>query len=222
MNDVQILSSPKYGDIRTLIINDNPLFCLADVCRALKMVTKNMRARLDDEVVSIHSVVTNGKRIANFVNEDGLYDVILNSPKHLSRDFLKWIIGELISMRTAEKHTSPMRDETETYLCAISVRLQTLEARTEELETKVDELSAQADAKPQLTRSLTLPLSQPKRPIEPPQVFICRKNRDYIIEKIASGIPFSRIGKALGVSTQSVYKYAQREGIWVPTPLQQK
>ena len=34
--------------------------------------------------------------MANFVNEDGLYDVILDSRKPSARDFRKWVTSEVL------------------------------------------------------------------------------------------------------------------------------
>ena len=55
-----------------------PLFCLKDVCAALALDGRQVVRRLDKGVVSKHSLKTEGgTQMASFVNEDGLYDVIL-------------------------------------------------------------------------------------------------------------------------------------------------
>lgn len=35
MNDVQIFSNPEFGEIRTAMVNEEPLFLVNDVCAAL-------------------------------------------------------------------------------------------------------------------------------------------------------------------------------------------
>lgn len=52
MNDVTIFSSNAFGSIRTGGTSDNPLFCLADVCKALKLSAKGVNQRLNKEVIS--------------------------------------------------------------------------------------------------------------------------------------------------------------------------
>lgn len=37
MNDLQVFKSPEFGEIRSVIINDEPMFCLTDVCKALEL-----------------------------------------------------------------------------------------------------------------------------------------------------------------------------------------
>ena len=37
MNELQIFNSSEFGEIRTAVINDNPMFCLADVCKYWKL-----------------------------------------------------------------------------------------------------------------------------------------------------------------------------------------
>lgn len=35
MNELQIFNSEEFGDIRTVTIDNEPMFCLSDVCKAL-------------------------------------------------------------------------------------------------------------------------------------------------------------------------------------------
>lgn len=95
---VKIFNSPDFGEIRTAGSADNPLFCLADVCRALDLTAKFVRQRLGDEVVSKHPITDNlgREQQALFINEDGLYDVILDSRKSEARKFRKWITAEVL------------------------------------------------------------------------------------------------------------------------------
>ena len=77
---VTIFHSPQFGGIRTAGTAKDPLFCLSDVCKALDLQQGDVKRRLDDGVVSTQPISDSLGRIqqANFVNEDGLYDVILD------------------------------------------------------------------------------------------------------------------------------------------------
>lgn len=78
-----------------------------------------MRQRLDDGVVSTHPIIDSLGRTqqANFVNEDGLYDVILDSRKPEAKKFRKWVTSEVLpSIRktgqySATKSVSPTTEE---------------------------------------------------------------------------------------------------------------
>ena len=95
---VTIFNSPQFGDIRTAGTPDNPLFCLADVCKALDLQASAVIRRLDDGVITSHPISDSlgRQQVANFVSEDGLYDVILDSRKPEAKVFRKWITSEVI------------------------------------------------------------------------------------------------------------------------------
>lgn len=97
-NEVQIFNNPEFGTIRTAGTPDNPLFCLTDVCKALGLSQGHVRERLDDASVSTAPIVDTLGRTqnANFVNEDGLYDVILDSRKQSAKAFRKWVTSEVL------------------------------------------------------------------------------------------------------------------------------
>lgn len=84
MNQIKIFESPEFGRIRT-VSNEKgePWFCLKDVCKVLGLKQRHVRERLDDGVVSTDTITDSLGRLqmANFVNEDGLYDVILDSSR---------------------------------------------------------------------------------------------------------------------------------------------
>lgn len=97
MNEIKIFSNPQFGNIRTAGTPDNPLFCLADVCKVLDLRQNDVVRRIDKGVVSTHPLQTSGgTQMANFVNEDGLYDVILDSRKPEAKAFRKWITSEVL------------------------------------------------------------------------------------------------------------------------------
>lgn len=33
MNDLQIFNNEEFGEVRTVLVDNEPLFCLADVCK---------------------------------------------------------------------------------------------------------------------------------------------------------------------------------------------
>lgn len=98
MNEIKIFDNPQFGQIRTAGTPEEPLFCLADVCRILDLQTSRVKDRLEDGVISSNPVTDNLGRtqMANFVNEDGLYDVILDSRKPEARAFRKWITSDVL------------------------------------------------------------------------------------------------------------------------------
>ena len=71
MQAIQIFNNPSFGNVRVAGTEVNPLFCLADVCKALGLQQGHVRERLDKGVVSTEPLSTaGGMQMANFVNED--------------------------------------------------------------------------------------------------------------------------------------------------------
>lgn len=96
--ELQLFNNPEFGSVRIVTNNDNePLFCLSDVCRALELSVKGVNQRLTKEVISNYPLQTSGGlQQALFVNEDGLYDVILDSRKPEAKKFRKWVTSEVL------------------------------------------------------------------------------------------------------------------------------
>ena len=62
------------------------------------MTAKGVKQRLSDEVISNYPIEDALGRMQNtlFVNEDGLYDVILESRKESAKKFRKWVTSEVL------------------------------------------------------------------------------------------------------------------------------
>ena len=95
---IQVFSHDQFGQIRTIIDeNGEPLFCVKDLCSALELDGKQVVRRLEKGVVSKHPLSTKGGiQELTFVNESGLYDVILDSRKPEARKFRKWVTAEVL------------------------------------------------------------------------------------------------------------------------------
>lgn len=85
-------------------------FLLNDVCKVLDLSPRVVRQRLDEDVCSTYPLQTaGGRQRATFVNEDGLYDVILDSRKPEAKRFRKWITSEVLP--SIRKHGTYMTAE---------------------------------------------------------------------------------------------------------------
>lgn len=111
MQSIQVFNNPAFGNIRVAGTEANPQFCLTDVCKALGLSAKGVNQRLGDEVISNYPITDKlgREQQALFVNEDGLYDVILDSRKAEARQFRKWITSEVLP--TIRKHGAYMTDD---------------------------------------------------------------------------------------------------------------
>lgn len=116
MNDIQIFSSPQFGQIRTTGTSSNPLFCLADLCKAIGISdVSRCASRLDDDVRQTHPIKDRMGRMqqATFVTEAGMYDVILRSDAPTAKPFRKWVTSEVLpSIRKSGSYVSPRHAHT--------------------------------------------------------------------------------------------------------------
>lgn len=95
MNNLQIFKNSEFGEIRTVTVNDEPMFCLTDICKALEMSNPTMVAqRLDDDERTKLDLGRQGE--TNFITESGLYAVILRSDKPNAKKFRKWVTSEVL------------------------------------------------------------------------------------------------------------------------------
>lgn len=95
--------------------NNEPNFLLKDVCNILELgQVAGVKRRLGDDVISNHPIKDSLGRTqqATFVNEDGLYDVILDSRKPEAKRFRRWITSDVIpSIRKHGAYATPQTIE---------------------------------------------------------------------------------------------------------------
>lgn len=99
MNEVQIFQNEQFGIIRTAGTAEEPLFCAADVCRALGYNNgRDAIARHCDEgdVVKHDTPTSSGVQLMTFVNESGLYSLIFGSKLSSARQFKRWVTSEVL------------------------------------------------------------------------------------------------------------------------------
>lgn len=96
MNELKIFESQEFGQVRTVVLNGESMFCLMDICKALEISNPTMTAsRLEEDEVTKLDL---GGRVGetNFITESGLYAVILRSDKPKAREFRKWVTSEVL------------------------------------------------------------------------------------------------------------------------------
>ena len=161
MNNIQIFNHEVFGSVRTLVNEQGePLFCLKDVCAALELDGKQVVRRLDDGVVSKHPILDSLGRIqqTTFVNEDGLYDVILDSRKPSARAFSKWVTSEVLPQIRKTGGYIPTKDAegrklTDLEIVCLAVKIQ--QRTIEEQHKLIDELTPKAEYADEVLESVS-------------------------------------------------------------------
>lgn len=109
-NSLRVFNNEEFGTIRTVMIDDEPWFVAADVCRALEHTNVTVAlSRLDDDEKAKFSLGLSGGDTW-CVNEPGLYGLVLGSRKPEARAFKRWIKHDVLPTirRTGSYSAKPM------------------------------------------------------------------------------------------------------------------
>ena len=97
MEAIKIFENDRFGEVRVAGTSENPLFCLADVCKILGLRVDAVQSRLTDAPIRIGVTDSIGReQQMNFVNEKNLYRVIMRSDKPQAEPFQDWVCGEVL------------------------------------------------------------------------------------------------------------------------------
>lgn len=118
--ELQIFSNSEFGEIRTITKDNEPMFCLADVCKALEISNvSQLKTRLKEDGVITNEVgVQTGVKAdgtpaiqkvrMNFINESNLYKTIFQSRKESAERFTEWVTSEVLpSIRKTGSYGMP-------------------------------------------------------------------------------------------------------------------
>nr|DAY13593.1 MAG TPA: hypothetical protein [Bacteriophage sp.] len=97
--ELQIFNNSEFGEIRTITKDDEPMFCLADVCKALELEqVSRVKARLKTDGVTTSKVTDRlgREQEATFINESNLYKTIFQSRKESAERFTDWVTSEVL------------------------------------------------------------------------------------------------------------------------------
>lgn len=135
MNELQIFENEEFGAIRTVTIDNEPFFCMTDICKALEISNVSQaKTRLNQDGVISNEVIDNigRKQNANFINESNMYKLIFQSRKESAERFTDWVTGEVLpSIRKTGAYHPMSTDE----------KIQVLAQGNIELNKKVDNLN---------------------------------------------------------------------------------
>ena len=101
MNEIQIFQNVEFGAIRTMSSEQGePLFCGKDVALALgyKKPLDAIAHHVESEDSVKHGLLDNRgcKQLTIFINESGLYSLILCSKLESAKRFKRWVTGEML------------------------------------------------------------------------------------------------------------------------------
>lgn len=125
-NNIVIFSNEDFGQVRTIKVDDEPWFVGKDVAEILgySNTSKAVSTHVDDEdkcffmidiAPSQNGNVLTGQSRTAFINESGLYSLILRSKLSTAKQFKRWVTSEVLpSIRKTGKYD--IQEKQDSYL----------------------------------------------------------------------------------------------------------
>ena len=126
MNNLQIFENPDFGQVRMVMIEDNPYFVGKDVAEILGYKNPNeaiqdhvdnedkfLRSSMGSEMLKLFSSVKNiqnkfGRQDNWFINESGVYSLIFSSKLPTAKKFKHWVTSEVLpAIRKTGSYSQP-------------------------------------------------------------------------------------------------------------------
>ena len=98
-NQIEIFKNEEFGQVRTMLINNEPYFVGKDVAEILGYANpqKAIRTHVDNEDKGVNEMDTpGGKQEIIVINESGLYSLILSSKLPTAKKFKRWVTSEVL------------------------------------------------------------------------------------------------------------------------------
>ena len=126
MNNLQIFENPDFGQVRMVMIEDNPYFVGKDVAEILGYKNPNeaiqdhvdnedkfLRSSMGSEMLKLFSSVKDiqnkfGRQDNWFINESGVYSLIFSSKLPTAKKFKHWVTSEVLpAIRKTGSYSQP-------------------------------------------------------------------------------------------------------------------
>ena len=145
MNDLTVFKNESFGEIRTLVINEEPWFVGKDIAIALGY--SNSKKALSDHVDVEDKQQGDGVTIRDpigreqhptVINESGLYSLILSSKLPTAKQFKRWVTSEVLpNIRKTGGYIAGQENLSDSVLMAkaLLVAQRTIEERNKQIET---------------------------------------------------------------------------------------
>lgn len=163
MNDIKIFNSPDFGNVRTMMIDNEPWFVGKDVACALGYVNpKNAVPKhvSEEDKLSTQIEYSGQRREVTVINESGLYALIFGSKLDSAKKFKRWVTNEVLpSIRKTGGYQMPITTDEKIMLLA--------QGHTE-LKQEIDEVKSDLE---------TLKMDLPILPIEESRITTAVKKR---------------------------------------------
>lgn len=146
MQDLTIFKNENLGEVRVIFIDNEPLFCLSDICKALAltntaMVANAIKSEFEGCKLDLYPFETaGGTQKLTFITEPQLYYVMNTSRSAKAKPFRMWVNKEVLpSIRKTGTYSQKPLSQIEILQSSIAI-LAEQEKKISLLENKTDDL----------------------------------------------------------------------------------
>ena len=154
MNDIQIFNNPEFGEIRTVVIDNEPWFVGKDVAHSLGYEKERnaVQKYVDSEDALKRGIQTNGGiQEMVVINESGLYSLIFGSKLESAKKFKRWVTSDVLpSIRKGGSYNLPQTTDGKIALLAqghteLKAEVDNIKAEVESIKNDMPILPVEAD-----------------------------------------------------------------------------
>ena len=146
MNNSLIFKNENLGEVRVIFIDNEPLFCLSDICKILGLTTpakvaNAIKSEFELGELSSYSFDTGfGVKEFTIITEPQLYFVLMRSDKSEAKEFRKWINTEVLpTIRKTGSYSQKPLTQIEILQSSVAI-LAEQEKKISLLENRADDL----------------------------------------------------------------------------------
>lgn len=140
MNRLQVFKNNEFGEVRTILRDDEPWFVGKDVaeCLGYKDTSDAIKRHIEQEDKGIGEIPTpGGNQKVKIINESGIYSLVLSSKLQTAKKFKRWVTSEVLpQIRQTGGYIPHSEDETEEDILAkaILIAQKTIEKKNKIIE----------------------------------------------------------------------------------------
>ena len=223
MNEIEIFKNEEFGEVRTLVVNNEPMFVGSNVATILGYTNpqKAIRDHVDDDDKLTERIVLSGQnREVVIINESGLYSLILSSKLPTAKKFKHWVTSEVLpAIRKNGGYMISKADDTPELIMARALQIanDTISRHEKELADAKNKIAMQHDRIGTLEGHLKYNMEEVKK---------LTPDAEYTRKTLSSTTSWNTniIAKEIGLSAVTLNKRLQglgiqykEHGVWVLT-----
>lgn len=190
--ELKLFQNDDFGTIRTVILDGEPWFVVADVCKILEHSnpTIAMNGLEDFEKTKLNLGLQGGN--TNIISESGFYTLVLRSRKSIAKPFRIWVTSEVLpSIRKTGRYIAPSENKMEAMLSDMNCNMKIVYAQINNMEEMIGEQNSMLE---RVVDNMTLSTKQQQ------QMYKAAKDRINYLLNGAHSIEYKKKSKSYFVN----------------------